>query len=229
MLAKHRDANRRLAGMFERGEVDKGYVAIVYGRVADGEDARITRGADGEDARITRDADGTAIIDAPIAKVDARYQYPVEYEYGKAHDRATYLPKRIVAGGGKPARTRFEVIRHVALPSAGADERPREATVLRVTPEHGRTNQIRVHLAHIGHPIVGDKIYALTGGLHDEVLREGLTPRVRAALVLDRHALHGETLAFAHPFDGRPLSIRAGLPEDMRSLAESGMMPAGDA
>src|SRR5262249_1181188 len=78
MLAKHRAANRLVAGMFERGEVEKRYLAIVYGRVA-----------------------GDRVIDAPIAKVDARYQYPVEYEYGKANDRATYLPKRIVGEGGK--------------------------------------------------------------------------------------------------------------------------------
>jgi RluA family pseudouridine synthase len=195
MLAKHRGANRLLAGMFERGEVEKKYLAIVYGRV---------------------DVPGsTALIDAPIAKVDARYQYPVEYEYGKANDRATYLPKRIVAEGGKPARTRIEVIGHAAMDG-------RDFTTLRVTPEQGRTNQIRVHLAHIGHPIVGDKIYALAGELRDEVLRDGLTPRVRDALVLDRHALHCESLAFVHPLTGGPLTIHAPLPDDLQGLVHGG-------
>jgi 23S rRNA pseudouridine1911/1915/1917 synthase len=193
MLAKHRGANRLLAGMFERGEVEKEYLAVVYGSVEE------------------RDF----VIDAPIAKVDARYQYPVEYEYGKANDRATYLPKRIVGEGGKPARTRVEVVGHGTHGDG-------ELTTLRVIPEHGRTNQIRVHLAHIGHPIVGDKIYALTGDVRDEVLRDGLTGRVRAALVLDRHALHCATLRFVHPLTGEPLTIHAPVPDDLRGLVHGG-------
>src|SRR5262249_54844831 len=181
-----------LAGMFERGEVEKRYLAIVYGRV----------GVVGS----------TALIDAPIAKVDARYQYPLEYEYGKANDRATYLPKRIVAEAGKPARTRIEVI-------GVRTYQGRELTTLRVIPEQGRTNQIRVHLAHIGHPIVGDKIYALTGELRDEVLKDGLTPRCRAALILDRHALHCASLHFQHPLTGATLAIHAALPPELAALA----------
>jgi RluA family pseudouridine synthase len=189
MLAKHRAANRLLAGMFERGEVEKRYLAVVYGRVMERE----------------------LTISAPIAKVDARYQYPVEYEYGKANDRATYLPKRIVAEGGKPACTCIEVMGY-------ATREGREFTTLRVTPEQGRTNQIRVHLAHIGHPIVGDKIYALSGEMRDEVLRDGLTARVREALVLDRHALHCEELRFTHPLTSEALTIRASIPGDLTGI-----------
>jgi 23S rRNA pseudouridine1911/1915/1917 synthase len=197
MLAKHRAANRLLAGMFERGEVEKQYLAVVQGRVAGGPGA-------------------TALIDAPIAKVDARYQYPIEYEYGKANDRATYLPKRIVAEHGKPARTRIDVAGYHELNG-------RDFTTLHVMPEQGRTNQIRVHLAHIGHPIVGDKIYALGGELRDEVLRDGMTERVRDALVLDRHALHAESLAFTHPLTGNALTVRAPVPDDLRGLISGGM------
>jgi 23S rRNA pseudouridine1911/1915/1917 synthase len=192
MLAKHRAANRLLAGMFERGEVEKRYLAIVYGAVS-----------------------ADSVIDAPIAKVDARYQYPVEYEFGKANDRATYLPKRIVGEGGKDARTRVKVVgvrQHADL----------ELSTLHVTPEQGRTNQIRVHLSHIGHPIVGDKIYALSGSLRDEVLRDGMTERVRAALILDRHALHCEGLRFVHPLTSETLTIEAPVPEDLRALASGG-------
>lgn len=195
MLAKHRGANRLLAGMFERGEVEKRYLAIVYGNA----------GVPGS----------TALIDAPIAKVDARYQYPVEYEYGKANDRATYLPKRIVGEGGKPARTSIEVLGTLV-------HEGRELSTLRVTPEQGRTNQIRVHLSHIGHPIVGDKIYALSGELREELLREGLTQRCRAELILDRHALHCEGLRFVHPLTAQTLTIDAPVPEDLRVLAGGG-------
>ncbi len=186
VLAKHRDANRLLARAFERGDVEKQYVAVVHGRVTEDE----------------------FTIDAPIGKIDARYQYPVEYEYGKANDLATFLPKRRVDPAGKPARTRAEVVaRHGAF------------TTLRALPEQGRTNQIRVHLAHAGHPIVGDKIYSLAGEIRDEQLREGMTERVRAALVLPRHALHGESLAFAHPLEGARVVLRAPLPADMASIA----------
>jgi RluA family pseudouridine synthase len=185
MLARNREANRRLAGMFERGEVEKRYRAVVFGTVAPDD----------------------FVIDAPIGKVDARFQYPVEYAWGKEHDLATYLPKRRVDPAGKPARTRVEVI--------GRSGRFSE---LRVTPEQGRTNQIRVHLAHAGHPLVGDKIYGLAGDVREEQMRDGMTGRVRAALVLERHALHGETLAFTHPFTARRLTISAPVPDDMGRL-----------
>jgi 23S rRNA pseudouridine1911/1915/1917 synthase len=188
MLAKNREANRRVARMFERGEVGKTYTAVVFGRVQEPE----------------------FTIDAPIGKVDARFQYPVEYAWGKAHDLATYLPKRTVDPAGKAARTRVEV-----TSMAGA------FTVVRLTPEQGRTNQIRVHLAHVGHPLVGDKIYGLSGEVREEQMREGLTERVRAALVLDRHALHAETLALTHPMTGQSLTISAPLPDDMRGLMNS--------
>jgi 23S rRNA pseudouridine1911/1915/1917 synthase len=76
-----------------------------------------------------------------------------------------------------------------------------------------------VHLSHIGHPIVGDKIYALAGELRDEVLRDGLTPRVREALILDRHALHCESLAFTHPLTGAAMFVHAPIPADLAGLA----------
>jgi len=185
VLAKHREANRLLARMFERGEVAKRYLAIVHGRVPQDE----------------------MTIDAPIGKIDARFQYPVEYAWGKENDLATYLPKRCVDPSGKPARSRVEVI-----------ERRGDFTIVRVIPEQGRTNQIRVHLAHAGHPIVGDKIYSLSGDVRDEQLRDGLTDRVRAALVLARHALHCESLSFTHPLEGARVELHAPLPDDMSRL-----------
>ena len=190
ILAKHRAANRALAGMFERGEVEKTYLAVVHGNVRE-------RGF---------------VIDEPIGKIDVRYQYPVEYEYAKENDLATHLPKRRVDPAGKPARTRVEVIAH-----AGA------FSTLQLFPEHGRTHQIRVHLAHVGHPIVGDKIYALSGDVRDEQLREGLTPRVREALVMERHALHCERLAFEHPLAGGRIELVAPLPEDMSEYFQPAM------
>jgi 23S rRNA pseudouridine1911/1915/1917 synthase len=174
--------------MFARGDVAKTYVAIVYGEVPG----------------------GRFEVDAPIGKMDQRDRYPQEYERGKAHNMATYLPKRRVDfERGKPARTSFEVVRRFD-----------GFTLLRATPATGRTNQIRVHLAHAGYPIVGDKIYALQGELQDEILREGITGRVRDALVLDRHALHCAALRFDHPMTGESVIVEAPLPQDLTSLIE---------
>ena len=183
VLCKDRESNRRMAGMFAGGEVHKSYVAVVFGLVP---------------------GDGFE-VDAPIGKMDQRDRFPEEYAHGKAHGLATYLPKRKVdLENGKPAKTRFEVVR-----------RGPDLTVLNAIPETGRTNQIRVHLAHAGFPIVGDKIYALQGDLRDEILREGLTDRVRKALILDRHALHCASLVFAHPMTGEPITIEAPVPPDL--------------
>lgn len=189
VLCKDRESNRRLAGMFARGAVEKSYLAVVYGEVPE----------------------DRFEVDAPIGKMDQRDRFPEQYEWGKVHNVATYLPKRrrVDNQNGKPARTDFEVDRRLA-----------GYTVLRAVPATGRTNQIRVHLAHAGYPLVGDKIYALKGELYEELLREGLTQRVREALVLERHALHCATLRFEHPMTGKGVTVEAPLPCDLSTFIE---------
>ena len=78
-----------------------------------------------------------------------------------------------------------------------------ETTLLRVRLETGRTHQIRVHLASLGHPIEGDAVYA------------GRGPRIFA-----RQALHAWKLAFVHPASGKEVSFESPLPEDFRGLLE---------
>ena len=75
-----------------------------------------------------------------------------------------------------------------------------EDTLVRLTPRTGRTHQLRVHMAAIGHPIVGDDLYG--------------SPDARIA----RHALHAATLTFPSPRDAAPITVRAPLPPDLRSL-----------
>ncbi|MBC7340723.1 MAG: RluA family pseudouridine synthase [Firmicutes bacterium] len=95
--------------------------------------------------------------------------------------------------GGKPAVTRYRVLR-----------RWENASLLLVTPRTGRLHQIRVHLAGLGHPLLGDTRYGTGTG----------TGAVRA----ERPALHAWRLSFPHPVDGRPLCLRAAIPDDFRSL-----------
>jgi len=111
-----------------------------------------------------------------------------------------------VREGGREAVTHYRVIRRFPA-----------HTHVRVQLETGRTHQIRVHLAHAGYPIVGDRVYggrlALPRGSGEDlrrVLRE-----------FPRQALHAARLQFDHPVTGRTLECRAGLPADMRGLLEA--------
>jgi 23S rRNA pseudouridine1911/1915/1917 synthase len=99
-----------------------------------------------------------------------------------------------VATGGREARTRYEVRARYSSPVA--------TTELSCKLETGRTHQIRVHLAAIGHPVVGDPRY---GG-------------ERPALPLGRPFLHAERLAFLHPVTGVSLAFESALPADLSSL-----------
>lgn len=87
-------------------------------------------------------------------------------------------------------------------------------TLVRVQLETGRTHQIRVHLAHIGYPVIGDPVY---GGRRR--LPAGCGPALAAALsAFSRQALHAARLALAHPMTGRALEWEAPLPDDMVQL-----------
>jgi 23S rRNA pseudouridine1911/1915/1917 synthase len=93
-------------------------------------------------------------------------------------------------------------------------ERFRAHTALECRLETGRTHQIRVHMAHLKHPIVGDPIYG--GSLK---LPKGASDKLIAALRgFRRQALHAETLEFMHPASGEPVRCSAPVPDDMQQL-----------
>ena len=81
----------------------------------------------------------------------------------------------------------------------------------------GRQHQIRVHLAHAGFPIVGDKLYAHGDDAFIAFCDTGMTPELAAKFVLPRHALHAARIAFPHP-DGGTVDARAPLPADLAGL-----------
>ncbi|MBR0374811.1 MAG: RluA family pseudouridine synthase [Mogibacterium sp.] len=104
------------------------------------------------------------------------------------------VERAVMPVGGKEARTGVHVLEHF-----GDDY-----TLVELTLHTGRTHQIRVHLSHIGHPIVGDTLY---GGAAPDLMK--------------RQALHACHIAFKHPMTGEPLVISCGLPEDIRTALSS--------
>ena len=114
---------------------------------------------------------GTGFVEAPI---------------GRAPDS---IILRRVSPEGKPSRTEYTVL------ASGA-----ELSLLRVVPVTGRTHQIRVHMAHIGHPLAGDDLY---GG---------------SQTLMARHALHCGVLTFAQPITDLPCRVCSPLPQDMADL-----------
>ena len=96
-------------------------------------------------------------------------------------------------------------------------ERFRAHSLIECRLETGRTHQIRVHMAHVRHPLVGDPLYG--GGLK---LPRGATPDLAAMLQgFRRQALHAEALAFVHPASGETLSVSAPVPADFNALLDA--------
>jgi 23S rRNA pseudouridine1911/1915/1917 synthase len=179
LLSKNVPTARALSGMFARGEVEKSYIAVVHGHV---------------------DADAFE-VDAPIGKTEDIIPIAGDRETMRGRrtdlrdDFPRLVPKRIVDfENGKPARTGFEVRR-----------RAHGYTVLDAHPLSGRTNQIRVHLHHVGHPLVGDKVYRFASS-SDNVPQ------------MNRHALHCRSLRFAHPVTAAPMSLTADVPDDLKQF-----------
>ena len=106
--------------------------------------------------------------------------------------RVDYL-KRAVREDGQAAVTHYEPIETI-----------RGYTLLRLRPEMGRTHQIRVHMSHIGHPLLGDWLY----GTENKAL-------------FPRHALHSAQLRLIHPVTGKEIQFTAPLPEDMKEFMSS--------
>jgi 23S rRNA pseudouridine1911/1915/1917 synthase len=118
--------------------------------------------------------------------------------------------KMAVREGGREAVTHWEVQEIFA----GRDGKP-VATLLACQLETGRTHQIRVHLAHIGHPLMGDGVY----GPHFKTKASHLAPRAQAALAaLERQALHAYLLKLEHPKNGAILEWISDLPADLTLL-----------
>lgn len=124
------------------------------------------------------------VIDAPLAR--------------SARDRK----RMAVVRDGRSARTDVSVIARFA-----------SCDLVRLELHSGRTHQIRVHLEHVGHPVVGDPVYAGGGSRRIQGTARGAAEEVERAT--PRQALHAALLAFRHPITGNPLELRSEWPPDL--------------
>lgn len=168
VVAKTETAHRALSEAFATRDLDREYIALVWG---------VPGTVSGE-------------VEAPIGR------HPT--------DRKRMA---VVTRGGKHALTRWRLDR--AWGTACALLRCRLAT--------GRTHQIRVHMAHIGHPLVGDPVYLRR---LPAAARTLAAEAREALLVFPRQALHAASLGFRHPVTGAAMQFQASLPPDMATLLE---------
>lgn len=120
---------------------------------------------------------------------------------------------RAVHPSGARAHTRFRVLSRIER-SEG------RFALVSAEPLTGRTHQIRVHLAHCGHPVVGDKLYGPSPDCYLEFIRTNWTPALAQRLLLRHHALHSAELALE--WNGLPLRWSCGLPAEMRNFLAEG-------
>ena len=110
---------------------------------------------------------------------------------------------------------RFAATRWRLLESYGGHGKDAVASLIECTLETGRTHQVRVHMAHYGHPLVGDPLYATGFKSKLRTLPEDLAGAIAA---LDRQALHAAHLAFVHPSTGTLLEFNSELPDDLAEI-----------
>lgn len=174
--------------------------------------------------RLDKDTSGLLVVALSLPAHTALVRLMQAREIHREYDAV--VSGRLTAGGMVDApigrdpqhRTRMAVVRggREAVTHYRVQQRFAAHTWLRLQLESGRTHQIRVHMKHLHHPIVGDATY---GGR--QLRGSGLSPILRDALTsFPRQALHARRLALAHPIDGTAIEVEAPLPPDMAGLIE---------
>jgi 23S rRNA pseudouridine1911/1915/1917 synthase len=114
----------------------------------------------------------------------------------------------VVKRGGKPAATRYQVLKRLGT----------AASLVECRLQSGRTHQIRVHMASIGHAVIGDPVYGGRPRAHKGQTAGDRTQALAAAKRLGRQALHAQLIGFDHPRSGKRLEFSSDFPNDIKEL-----------
>ncbi len=144
-------------------------------------------------------------IDQPIAVTDAP-------------DAVVYTRRVIDPLRGKPCMTEWEVVERL---TGGAEVSAGDGfSVVRLRPITGRAHQLRVHLAWLGYPIVGDKIYGPDERWYVKFIENDVTTEMMNELLMPRQALHAAVLELRHPTSQEPVRFEAAMPSDMQQFIQ---------
>lgn len=180
LVAKDEVTARELRRLWENRRVQKEYLAVVHGHL--GKSHGVVEAPLGKD-----EASRVAIKDCVRADGSpAKTEYWLERQFTKGRLAGLAGLADANRSGAEPARTELSATK----------EKERPFSVLRVCLHTGRKHQIRIHLAHIGHPIVGDKLYGGDEDLYLALVEDRLTPEQWQRLILPHHALHAKEVRF---------------------------------
>jgi 23S rRNA pseudouridine1911/1915/1917 synthase len=209
LIAKNSETAGELGGILEARAVQKEYAAIVRGHVPD--DHGLIEASLGKDEHsIVAVKDCVRPDGAPAQtefRVERRFYCTVcQSPSGRA---GSPLPAAVATNFGAHGVTRLTdgIVSGVGA-SAPSSRLNLPFSLLRVIPRTGRKHQIRIHLAHLGHPIVGDKLYGGDEDLYLALVQNRLTPEQRARLILPHQALHACAVRFT--WRGRPVEFSCG-------------------